>query len=104
MRCGRKAAHTAYKVHVILSRHSTHLSQHADKRLVYLIEQEMSTLRQGNMAHLQYYGNTVAAPLNEKYRADALCVFNSGTRKSLSDVLFSARPSYLPFALALAKE
>lgn len=95
---------------------------YADKRPVYLIEQEMSTLRQGNMTLLQYYDevekkltllinktvmtydNKVAASLNEKYRADALRVFISGTRKSLSDVLFSARPSDLPSALALAQE
>jgi len=95
---------------------------YADKRPVYLVEQEMSTLRQGNMTLLQYYDevekkltllinktimtydNTVAASMNEKYRADALRVFISGTKKSLSDVLFSARPSDLPSALALAQE
>jgi len=50
------------------------------------------------------YDNTVAASMNEKYRADALRVFISGTKKSLSDVLFSARPSDLPSALTLAQE
>lgn len=71
---------------------------YADKRPVYLIEQAMSTLRQGNLTLLQYYDEVekkltllinktimtydsiVAAPLNEKYRADALRVFISGTR------------------------
>jgi len=60
---------------------------YADKCPVYLVEQEMSTLRQGNMTLLQYYDevekkltllinktimtyeNTVAASMIEKYRA-----------------------------------
>jgi len=79
----------------------------------------MPTLRQGNMTLLQYYDevekkltllinktimtydNTVAASMNEKYRADSLRVFISGTQKSM---FFSARPSDLPSALALAQE
>lgn len=95
---------------------------YSDKRPIYLIEQEMSTLRQGNLTLLQYYDEvekkltllinktimtydtTVASSLNEKYRADALRVFISGTKKALSDVLFSARPIDLPSALALAQE
>lgn len=95
---------------------------YSDKRPVHLIEQELSTLRQGNMTILQFYGEVekkltllvnktimtydrdVAASINEKYRADALRVFISGTKKSLSDVLFSARPDDLPSALALAQE
>lgn len=95
---------------------------YADKRPIYLIEQELSTLRQGNLTLLQYYDEVekkltllinktimtydanVASSLNEKYRADALRVFISGTRKTLSDVLFSARPTDLPSALALAQE
>jgi len=82
----------------------------------------MSTLRQGNLSLLQNYDEvkkkitlltnktimnydtTVAASLNEKYRADALRVFISGVRKSLSDVIFSAKPADLPSALALAQE
>jgi len=95
---------------------------YTDKSPIYLIEQEMSTFRQGNMTLLQPYDEVekkltllinktimtyetaVASSLNEKYRADALRVFISGIRKSLSDVLFSARPSDLPSALTLAQE
>lgn len=95
---------------------------YADKRPIYLIEQELSTLRQGNRTLLQFYeevekkltlltnktimtyDNVLAASLNEKYRTDALRVFVSGTKKSLSDILFSAKPKDLPSALALAQE
>jgi len=61
----------------------------------------MSTLRQGNMTRLQYYDevekkltlltrqcrrsdNIVAASMNEKYRAGALRVFISETKKTIS--------------------
>lgn len=95
---------------------------YSDKRPIYLIEQELSILRQGNMSLLEFYDEVekkltlltnktimtydraTAGPINEKYRMDALRVFISGTKKSLSDVLFSARPSDLPSALALAQE
>lgn len=95
---------------------------YADKRPVYIIEQELSTLRQGNLTLSQYYDEVekkltfltnktimsydaaLAAPINEKYRADAMRVFVSGLKKSLSDVLFSAQPQDLPSALALAQE
>jgi hypothetical protein len=95
---------------------------YADKRPIYLIEQELSTLRQGNLTLIEYYDEverkltllinktimtydaSLAASLNEKYRADALRVFISGTKKQLSDILFSARPKDLPSALALAQE
>lgn len=95
---------------------------YADKRPVYLIEQELSTLRQGKLSLLQYYDevekkltlltnktimtyeSALASSMNQKYRMDALRVFVSGLRKSLSDVLFSARPTDLPSALALAQE
>lgn len=95
---------------------------YADKRPIYLIEQELSILRQGNLTIIQYYeeiekkltllinktimtyDSAIASSLNEKYRADALRVFISGTKKALSDVLFSARPKDLPSALALAQE
>lgn len=95
---------------------------YADKRPIYLVEQELSTLRQGNLTILQYYDeverkltlltnktmmtfdSVLATSINEKYRTDALRVFISGLKKSLSDVLFSARPSDLPTALALAQE
>lgn len=95
---------------------------YSDKRPIYLIEQELSTLRQGNLTLLEYYDEVekkltllvnktimtydreIASSINEKYRMDALRVFISGTRKGLSDVLFAARPSDLPSALALAQE
>lgn len=95
---------------------------YSDKRPIYLIEQELSTLRQGNMTLLQYYDevekkltlltnkstmtydSTISISMNEKYRMDALRVFISGTKKDLSNVLFSARPADLPSALALAQE
>lgn len=95
---------------------------YSDKRPIYLIEQELSTLRQGHMTLLQFfdeverkltlltnktimtYEKHLAASLNEKYRMDALRVFISGTKKPLCDVLFSARPSDLHSALALAQE
>lgn len=95
---------------------------YCDKRPIYLIEQELSTLRQGSMTLLQYYDevekkltlltnkstmtydSTISASMNEKYRMDALRVFISGTKKDLSNVLFSARPTDLPSALALAQE
>ena len=48
--------------------------------------------------------DSTSASLNEKYRAYALRVFISGTKKALSDILFSARPRDLPSALALALE
>jgi len=56
-----------------------------EKKLTLLINKTIMT-----------YDITVAASMNEKYRADALRVFISGTKKSLSDVLFSARPTDLP--------
>lgn len=95
---------------------------YADKRPIYLIEQEMSTLRQGNLTLLEYYDEVerkltlltnktimnydsdLAASLNEKYRMDALRVFISGAKKPLSDILFSAKPKDLPSTLALAQE
>lgn len=95
---------------------------YADKRPIYLIEQELSTLRQGNLTIIQFYdeverkltlltnktimtyeGN-LAISINEKYRTDALRVFISGLRKPLCDILFSTRPTDLPSALALAQE
>lgn len=95
---------------------------YSDKRPIYLIEQELSTLRQGSKTLLEYYDevekkltlltnkctmtyeSVIANSMNEKYRMDALRVFISGTKKDLSNVLFSARPSDLPSALALAQE
>lgn len=95
---------------------------YADKRPMYLLEQQLSTLRQGNSTILQYYDEVekcltlltnktvmsyeplVAIKFNEKYRQDALRVFISGLKRSLSDTLFAARPASLPAALALAEE
>lgn len=95
---------------------------YSDKRPLHLIEQELSTLRQGNLSVLKFYDEVernltlltnktlmtydrnLASAMNSKYRADALRVFISGLRRPLNDVLFSSRPSDLPTALALAQE
>lgn len=95
---------------------------YADKRPIYLLEQEMSTLRQGNLSVGEYYDEVekvltlltnktvmtyereIASSLNNKYRQDALRIFISGLKRSLSDTLFAARPADLPAALALAEE
>lgn len=95
---------------------------YADKRPIYLIEQELSTLRQGEQTVIQFYDEierklslltnktimtydkTLAMAINEKYRQDALRIFVSGLRKPLCDILFSARASDMPTALALAQE
>lgn len=95
---------------------------YSDKRPTYLIEQELSTLRQGNKTVVEYYQEVekkltaltnktlmsykedLALAINQKYRDDALRIFVSGLKKSMSDVLFSARPADLPSALALAQE
>jgi len=95
---------------------------YSDKRTMHVIEQEMGTLRQGNLSLLQYYDEverkltlltdkatisyeaSAAQVLCEKFRDDALCVFISGLKRSLTDVLFSAKPKDMPSALALAQE
>lgn len=95
---------------------------YADKKPVHLIEQELSTLRQGDRSVVQFYDEVekklslltnktimsydkdLALAINNKYRQDALRVFVSGLRKPLCDVLFSARAADLPSALALAQE
>lgn len=98
-------------------------AEFGDKRPIHLIEQEMSTLRQGSLSVTEYYGKVqikltaltnktimtysdpeFVARLNDKYRQDALRVFISGLKRSLSDTLFSSRPEDLPSALALAEE
>lgn len=96
--------------------------EYGDKRPLHLLEQEMSTLRQGNLSVADYYEQvqlklsaltnktllsyepSFAAQLNDKFRKDALRVFVSGLKKSISDTLFSSRPEDLPAALALAEE
>ncbi|KAH8274858.1 hypothetical protein KR026_000785, partial [Drosophila bipectinata] len=95
---------------------------YADKKPVYLIEQELSTLRQGDMTLTEFYeevekkltlltnktimtfDNALASTLNEKHRVDALRVFITGVRKTLSDILFAKSPKDLPTAVALAQE
>ncbi|KAH8366859.1 hypothetical protein KR084_001698, partial [Drosophila pseudotakahashii] len=82
----------------------------------------LGTLRQGSLTLLQYYDDvekkltlltnkvnmsyeqSVAKILYEKFRDDALRVFISGLKRSLTDVLFSAKPKDMPSALALAQE
>jgi len=95
---------------------------YSDKRQVHVIEQEMGTLRQGSLTLLQYYDEvekkltlltikatklyeaSAAKVLCDKFRNDALRVFISGLKRSLTDVLFSAKPKNMPTALALAQE
>lgn len=96
--------------------------KYTDQRPIYLLELELSVLRQGSMSLMEYYEQVeqklasltnktilryqsdVAAVFNAKYRADALFVFISGARKILRNVLLSARLKDLPSALALALE
>lgn len=95
-----------------------------DKKSIFTLEQELSTLRQGQKTIIQFYDdverkltaivnkvimshegdNPLIKSLNQKYRDDALRVFISGLRKPLCDTLFSCKPSDLPTALALAQE
>lgn len=97
---------------------------YSDKRPIYLIEQEMSTLKQGKMSIFEFYDTVeqkltllinktimshegkseLIASLNQKYRQDALRTFISGLRKPMCDVLFASRPADMPTALALAEE
>lgn len=95
---------------------------YSDKRPIYLVEQELSTLRQGSSSVLEFYDEVekklsslanktkmsheanIADAINEKYRENALRVFISGLRKPLCDILFASKPSDLPSALALAQE
>lgn len=97
-------------------------TSYGDKTPLYLLEQKLSVLRQGQLTVREYYDevekgltkitnksimsydSAMATALNEKYRQDALRVFISGLKKSLSDVLFSSQPKDMPHALALAEE
>ena len=111
---------TALNFRAIISRLD---SEYGDKRPIHLVEQEMSTLRQGgstvaqfydevqqkltllmNKTLVEYQDKSFAQKLNRKYRRDALRVFISGLKRNLSDTLFSAQPKDLPSALALAEE
>jgi len=83
---------------------------YADKRLVYLIEQELSTLREGDMAMTEFYDEVekkltlltnktimtcdTTLAINEKYRSDA-CIHKGNIKVFERD---------LPTALALAQE
>lgn len=95
-----------------------------DKRSLQALENELSILRQGNKSISEFYdvvdqhltliinknkmnypGNIdVVNALNGRARDNALRVFISGLKRPLSDILFSARPSDLPTALATAQE
>lgn len=97
-------------------------SSYCDKTPLYILEQQLSVLRQGNLSVREYYDQVEikltlitnktqmtydkqeVVAINEKYCQDALRVFISGLNKSLSDTLFSSRPADLPSALALAEE
>lgn len=98
--------------------------EYADKRPLYVLENELSILRQDNLSIAEYYnrvdkklcliinkqimsygGNReIIAILNERARENALRVFISGLRRPMCDILFSARPKDLPTALAAAQE
>ena len=111
---------TAFNFRAIIARLD---NEYGDKRPIHLLEQELSTLRQGNMCVAEYYDEVqikltaltnkclmqysdknFAMQLNDKYRRDAFRVFISGLKKGLSETLFSSRPNDLPSALALAEE
>jgi len=97
---------------------------YADKKSIYTLEQELSTLKQGAKSLIEFYdlieqkltliinkvlmtneGNRpLIDSLNDKYRKDALRVFISGLRRPLCDILFSCKPADMPSALALAQE
>lgn len=97
---------------------------YADKRPLYVLENELSILRQGNSSITEFYDsvdkqltliinkqimensgkNDLIAALNERARDNALRVFVSGLRRPLCDILFSSKPKDLPNALAIAQE
>lgn len=97
---------------------------YADKRSIFTLEQELSTLSQNSKTIIDFYneveeklnliinktimtyeGDTnLIASLNNKYRQDALRVFVSGLKKPLCDILFSCKPADMPMALAIAQE
>lgn len=97
---------------------------YSDKTSIYTLEQELSTLRQGQRPIIKFYSDiesrltsiinkvimsyegdsTLIQSLNQKYRMDALRVFISGLNKPLCDTLFACRPVDLPTALAMAQE
>lgn len=97
---------------------------YADKRSLQSLENEISILRQGTLSIVEFYDKVdqhltliinknkmsysnsedIIAVLNERARDNALRVFISGLRHPLSDIMFSAKPSDLPTALATAQD
>lgn len=97
---------------------------YGDKRSIFTLEQELSTLRQGTKSIVEFYdeveqkltlivnkvlmtneGNEdLIRALNQQYRDNALRVFISGARRPVCDILFSCKPADMPSALALAQE
>lgn len=96
--------------------------RYVDKKPLHILENEISLFRQGTLTVDEYY-DKVELKLNEiinkvlmtydgsfaeklviKYREDALRVFISGLKRSLSDIIHPAQPKDLPSALALAEE
>lgn len=97
---------------------------YADKRPIHLIEQELSTMRQGNLSLIDFYNEvnkkltllinktimthdtntSLSNELNDKNRQYALRVFITGLNSPLNDILFSISPTDLPNALAKAQE
>jgi len=96
---------------------------YADKTPVRVIQQELDTMRQGELSLNKYYDEiektltlltnktltaikqpTAAAVLNQKLRSGALHNFVSGLRKPLRLAVFPAQPKDMPSALALAQE
>lgn len=95
-----------------------------DKRSLQALENELSILRQGEKSISDFYNlvdqhltliinknkmsypnnDDIANALNERARDNALRVFISGLKRPLSDILFSARSTDLPTALATAQE
>ncbi|KAH8265095.1 hypothetical protein KR044_010368, partial [Drosophila immigrans] len=95
---------------------------YSDKRPLYLLERELSTLRKGPMSIVQFYEEVEkkltfiinkttmthepfqASLMNDTHRANALRVFISGLKKNLTDILFATQPKNSPSALALVQE
>jgi len=97
---------------------------YSDKKSVYTLDQELSTLSQGQKSINQFYDEverkltsiinkvlmthegdaSLIGSLNQKYRQDALRIFISGPKKPLCNTLFSCKPPDMPSALALAQE
>lgn len=115
------AFNTIFNFDAIISR----LDQcYSDKRPLYLLENELSVLRQGKLSITEYYDQVnkqltliinkiimthsgkeeIIEALNDRARSNALRVFISGLRRPLCDICFSTNPPDLPTALATAQE